>query len=86
MSLSNALSYLTVLPIPFKKHIPLNRSVHYFPLVGAGMGSILTMTSFPQRTSPVLRGKWVLSEVLGVDEVRATIGRDTIRVAGGERL
>lgn len=40
MSLSNALSYLTVIPIPFKKHIPLNRSVHFFPLVGAGMGSV----------------------------------------------
>lgn len=43
MSLSNALSYLTVLPIPFKKHIPLNRSVHFFPLVGAGMGSLLVL-------------------------------------------
>jgi adenosylcobinamide-GDP ribazoletransferase len=43
MSLSNALSYLTVLPIPFKKHIPLNRSVHFFPLVGAGMGSVLVL-------------------------------------------
>ncbi len=27
--------------------------------------SILTLTSYPLRTSPVLRGKWVLSEVLG---------------------
>jgi hypothetical protein len=27
--------------------------------------SVLTLTSFPQRTSPVLRGKWVLAEVLG---------------------
>lgn len=43
MSLSNALSYLTVLPIPFKKHIPLNRSVHFFPLVGAGMGSLMVL-------------------------------------------
>ncbi|HKP95173.1 MAG TPA: adenosylcobinamide-GDP ribazoletransferase [Fibrobacteria bacterium] len=43
MSLSNALSYLTVLPIPFKKHIPLSRSVHFFPLVGAGMGSVLVL-------------------------------------------
>jgi adenosylcobinamide-GDP ribazoletransferase len=43
MSLSNALSYLTVLPIPFKKHIPLNRSVHFFPLVGSGMGSVLVL-------------------------------------------
>jgi adenosylcobinamide-GDP ribazoletransferase len=43
MSLSNALGYLTVLPIPFKKHLPLNRSVHFFPLVGAGMGSLLVL-------------------------------------------
>lgn len=43
MSLGNALSYLTVLPIPFKKHVPLNRSVHFFPLVGAGMGSVLAI-------------------------------------------
>lgn len=43
MSLSNALSYLTVLPIPFKKHIPLGQSVHFFPLVGVGMGSLLVL-------------------------------------------
>jgi hypothetical protein len=30
-----------------------------------GMGSILTATSFPLRTSPVLRGKWVMEELLG---------------------
>jgi hypothetical protein len=30
-----------------------------------GMGGILTLTSYPQRTSPVLRGKWVLEELLG---------------------
>lgn len=29
------------------------------------MASVLTITSYPQRTSPVLRGKWVLGEVLG---------------------
>src|SRR3989338_3612382 len=39
MSLGNALGYLTILPIPYKKHVPLLRSIHYFPLVGAGMGS-----------------------------------------------
>jgi hypothetical protein len=27
--------------------------------------SVLTLTSYPQRTSPVLRGKWVLEEILG---------------------
>ncbi|HYG74181.1 MAG TPA: DUF1592 domain-containing protein [Planctomycetota bacterium] len=30
-----------------------------------GMGAVLTLTSYPQRTSPVLRGKWVLEELLG---------------------
>lgn len=29
------------------------------------MGSVLTLTSYPQRTSPVLRGKWILAEILG---------------------
>lgn len=30
-----------------------------------GMGSVLVTTSFATRTSPVLRGKWVLEQVLG---------------------
>ncbi|QGJ70956.1 Hypothetical protein PBC10988_26590 [Planctomycetales bacterium 10988] len=30
-----------------------------------GMASVLTMTSSPTRTSPVLRGKWVLETMLG---------------------
>jgi len=30
-----------------------------------GQGSILTVTSQPNRTSPVLRGKWILENVLG---------------------
>jgi hypothetical protein len=30
-----------------------------------GMAAILTLTSYPRRTSPVLRGKWVLEELLG---------------------
>ena len=30
-----------------------------------GMAAVLTLTSYPQRTSPVLRGKWVLEEILG---------------------
>lgn len=29
------------------------------------MASVLTVTSYPRRTSPVLRGKWVLEEILG---------------------
>ncbi|WP_162342981.1 DUF1592 domain-containing protein [Cyclobacterium salsum] len=30
-----------------------------------GMGSVQAVTSLPTRTSPVLRGKWVLEEILG---------------------
>ena len=30
-----------------------------------GHGSILTVTSYPNRTSPVLRGKWVMENLLG---------------------
>ena len=30
-----------------------------------GHGSLLTVTSYPNRTSPVLRGKWVLETILG---------------------
>ena len=29
-------------------------------------GSILTVTSYPTRTSPVIRGKWVLDNILGI--------------------
>jgi hypothetical protein len=29
------------------------------------MGGVLTLSSYPQRTSPVLRGKWVLADLLG---------------------
>jgi len=31
-----------------------------------GQGSILTVTSFPTRTSPTIRGKWLLENILGV--------------------
>jgi hypothetical protein len=30
-----------------------------------GMGAVLALTSYPRRTSPVLRGKWVMEEILG---------------------
>jgi hypothetical protein len=30
-----------------------------------GQGSILTVTSYPNRSSPVLRGKWILENILG---------------------
>jgi hypothetical protein len=32
-----------------------------------GQASILTVTSFPHRTSPVLRGRWILEELLGTE-------------------
>lgn len=31
-----------------------------------GMGSVLASTAFPLRTSPVIRGKWVMEQLLGV--------------------
>jgi cytochrome c5 len=31
-----------------------------------GHGSILTVTSYPHRTSPVVRGKWLMENILGV--------------------
>ena len=30
-----------------------------------GQGSVLTVTAYPNRTSPVLRGKWLLDNILG---------------------
>jgi hypothetical protein len=30
-----------------------------------GHGSVLTVTSYPNRTSPVLRGKWILENIMG---------------------
>ena len=30
-----------------------------------GHGSVLTLTSYPARTSPVVRGKWILENILG---------------------
>jgi hypothetical protein len=32
-----------------------------------GQGSILMVTSFPHRTSPVVRGKWILDNILGAE-------------------
>jgi hypothetical protein len=30
-----------------------------------GQGSILAVTSYPRRTSPVVRGKWIMTNILG---------------------
>ena len=45
------------------------RRVTFDPASGRGgllgQGAILTVTSYPDRTSPVIRGKWVLSNIVG---------------------
>ena len=52
-----------------------------------GQGSILTVTSYPDRTSPVVRGKWILENLLGtpppppipnVGELRPTNGEGIV--------
>jgi hypothetical protein len=42
-----------------------------------GQGSILTATSVPTRTSPVIRGKWVLENILGVPAPEPPPGVET---------
>ncbi|MBX9585408.1 MAG: DUF1592 domain-containing protein [Gemmataceae bacterium] len=49
---------------------PQMRRVAVDPAVRGGVlghAAILTVTSFPHRTSPVLRGRWVLEELLGAE-------------------
>lgn len=43
-----------------------------------GQGSILTVTSYPNRTSPVLRGKYILENILGTPRRRR---RPTCRIS-----
>ena len=38
-------------------------------------GALLATTSYPDRTSPVLRGKWLLDNILGVEGAAAAAGR-----------
>jgi hypothetical protein len=45
------------------RRVTLDQSVDRGGLLG--QGSLLTLTSYPTRTSPVLRGKWVLENLLG---------------------
>ena len=40
-----------------------------------GNGSLLATTSYPDRTSPVLRGKWLLDNIFGVRRPGAPAGR-----------
>ncbi len=48
---------------PNLRRVLLNPSAKRGGLLG--MGAVHVLTSYPQRTSPVLRGKWILSELLG---------------------
>jgi len=52
-----------------------------------GHGSILTVTSYPDRTSPVVRGKWILENIMGtppppplpdVGDLQSTNGSGTV--------
>ena len=46
-----------------------------------GQGSILTVTSYPDRTSPVVRGKWILENLLGVAAAGAAAERPRAQAA-----
>ena len=49
-----------------------------------GKGSILLATSYPDRTSPVLRGAWVMEHVLGVPPTPPPPGVETNLTASAE--
>jgi hypothetical protein len=55
--------------IPGVKGPQMRRALLSDPRRGGVLGhaSVLTVTSFPHRTSPVLRGRWVLDELLGAE-------------------
>jgi hypothetical protein len=42
-----------------------------------GQGSILTLTSLPERTSPVVRGKWIMESLLGAHVPAPPAGVET---------
>ena len=42
-----------------------------------GHGAVLTTTSYPDRTSPVLRGKWLLDNIFGIQVPQPPPGVDT---------
>lgn len=54
-----------------------------------GQGSVLTVTSYPNRTSPVLRGKWVMENIIGtpapapppnVPDLKENLGSDVMSI------
>jgi mono/diheme cytochrome c family protein len=50
-----------------------------------GKGSVLLATSYPDRTSPVLRGAWVMEHVLGVPPTPPPPGVETNLTVAAER-
>ena len=50
-----------------------------------GQGSFLAVTSHAERTSPVLRGKWILENILGTAGSSAAAGCASAEGAGGRR-
>ena len=48
-------------------------------------GSILTVTSYATRTSPVIRGKWILSNLLGVPPPPPPPNVPALKENGGDR-
>ena len=42
-----------------------------------GKGAVLTVSSYPDRTSPVLRGEWILSNIIGAPPSAPPAGVDT---------
>ncbi|HEY2343597.1 MAG TPA: DUF1592 domain-containing protein, partial [Chthoniobacteraceae bacterium] len=51
-----------------------------------GMGGVLALTSYPRRTSPVLRGKWVMEEILGTPPPPPPPEVNTATVGNSDRV
>ena len=47
-----------------------------------GQASILTVTSYPNRTSPVQRGKWILTNILGIPPTPPPPGVPELKESG----
>mgnify|MGYP006089315231 CR=1 FL=1 len=63
------------------------RKVTFPPGQHAGLlshGSVMTVTSYPNRTSPVLRGKWVLENLLGAPPPEPPPNVPTLEETNGE--